>query len=170
MNLKTMRQFLAYLICLYLFAGTAQLFAAEISDIQLSVKATKITDGDSLRSGNIRLRLYGIDAPEIRQQCQDKSSQPYRCGSMAKQYLSSIALQDRLLDCVLKDIDRYKRLIVQCRADGKDIATQMVRAGWAVAYRRYSSDYIDDEAYAKSSQQGIWQGSFTMPEAWRHKN
>ena len=88
---------------------------------------------------------------------------------MATQYLANLAMKDRPLDCVLKDIDRYKRLVVQCKSDGLDIAAQMVRAGWAVAYRRYASDYIDDEARAKAEDKGMWQGDFISPETWRRQ-
>ena len=162
-----MRLLLISLFCFYLAVGSAQAYAADIAAIQLLVTPTNITDGDSLRAGDFRLRLYGIDAPEIRQHCEDDANKRYQCGNMAQQYLASLAMPDLPLACVLKDIDRYKRLIVQCMADGKDIATEMVRAGWAVAYRRYSSDYIADEQFAKTSQQGIWQGRFIMPETWR---
>ena len=34
-----------------------------------SVTITSISDGDSLRSGKLRIRLFGIDAPEKKQQC-----------------------------------------------------------------------------------------------------
>ena len=152
-------------ICVYAFGA----LGADSPDVRLSVHATRITEGDSIRAGDFRLRLYGIDAPEARQQCQDKSSQPYQCGIMARQYLASLAQKTQLLDCVLKDIDRYRRLVVQCRADGQDIAAQMVRAGWAVAYRRYASDYIEDEARARAEDRGMWQGSFITPEIWRRQ-
>ena len=36
----------------------------------LKVEVTAVTDGDSLRAGDLRLRLFGIDAPEIQQVCQ----------------------------------------------------------------------------------------------------
>lgn len=158
---------IGYCLCIYALAfGTA---GANSHDVRLSFLATKVTDGDSIRSGKFRLRLYGIDAPETRQQCHDKANQPYQCGVMATQYLANLAMKDRPLDCVLKDIDRYRRLVVQCRSDGLDIAAQMVRAGWAVAYRRYASDYIDDEARAKAEDKGMWQGDFISPETWRRQ-
>jgi len=60
-------------------------------------------------------------------------------------------------------------LIVRCFHHGKDIAAQLVSAGWAVAYRRYAKDYIMAEKQAAETRQGIWQGSFTHPEVWRRK-
>jgi endonuclease YncB( thermonuclease family) len=46
----------------------------------------------------------------------------------------------------------------------------MVRNGLAVAYKRYSKDYLRDEEYAKENKLGIWKGSFERPEKWRKLN
>ena len=46
----------------------------------------------------------------------------------------------------------------------------MVRNGYAVAYKRYSKDYMIDEEYARENKLGLWEGSFTMPENWRKLN
>ena len=45
----------------------------------------------------------------------------------------------------------------------------MVRQGWAVAYRRYSTDYVSQENEAKSERLGIWRGEFVMPWKWRRR-
>ena len=36
----------------------------------------------------------------------------------------------------------------------------MVRNGYAVAYKRYSKDYVRDEEYAKENKLGVWEGSY----------
>jgi endonuclease YncB( thermonuclease family) len=46
----------------------------------------------------------------------------------------------------------------------------MVRSGYAVAFRRYSKDYVEDENYAKTNKLGLWSGSFILPEKWRKLN
>ena len=46
----------------------------------------------------------------------------------------------------------------------------MVRNGHAVAYLRYSKEYLRDENYAKKKGLGIWRGSFLRPEKWRKLN
>ena len=43
----------------------------------------------------------------------------------------------------------------------------MVRQGWAIAYRKYSTDYVDDETAAKNEKLGIWASRFIEPEKWR---
>ena len=46
----------------------------------------------------------------------------------------------------------------------------MVRNGFAVAYKKYSKDYLRDEEYAKENKLGVWKGPFIMPEKWRKLN
>ena len=46
----------------------------------------------------------------------------------------------------------------------------MVRNGYAVAYRKYSTLYILDENFAKEEKLGLWRGTFTKPEKWRKLN
>ena len=46
----------------------------------------------------------------------------------------------------------------------------MVKSGWAIAYRYYSLDYIDDEKKAKINKKGIWKGTFIDPYLYRKKN
>ena len=50
---------------------------------------------------------------------------------------------------------------------GEDLGAWMVRNGWALAFVRYSSDYMSQELAAKRARVGIWAGSFTPPWDWR---
>ncbi len=63
--------------------------------------------------------------------------------------------------------DRYKRIIARCTVAGEEINTWMVQQGLALAYRRYSHDYIDEEADAQAERRGIWAGEFVKPWEWR---
>ena len=51
--------------------------------IDLGVGSLQVVDGDSLRRGDMDIRLHGIDAPEYRQNCQDKHGAEYACGKQA---------------------------------------------------------------------------------------
>ena len=75
------------------------------------------------------------------------------------------------MTCQQKDIDRYKRIVAVCyMAEGQiDINGLMVEQGWALAYRKYSEDYVGQEATAKASQSGMWAGEFMRPWEWRKK-
>jgi endonuclease YncB( thermonuclease family) len=131
--------------------------------------APKITDGDTIKILNKRIRLYGVDAPEKKQIC-IKNSQEYRCGQEATNALIK-KVNEKTVVCKVQDkLDRYKRYIGVCFLGDIDLNKWMVRNGYAVAYRRYSKDYVDDENYAKKNKIGLWSGNFIHPEKWRKLN
>ena len=71
-----------------------------------------------------------------------------------------------LVVCQQRDMDRYKRIVAVCRLagpEGPDVNRWMVSNGWALAYRRYSRDYVTDENTAKKSGKGVWRGQFIPP-------
>jgi endonuclease YncB( thermonuclease family) len=123
-------------------------------------------DGDSLRNGDSDIRLYGIDAPELHQHCRDAHGRDYPCGHEARRALADL-VADRELSCVVEDTDRYGRSVAQCAAGDIDINAEMVRQGWAIAFRRHSLDYVSFEAAARREKLGLWRGSFEDPSAWR---
>ena len=43
----------------------------------------------------------------------------------------------------------------------------MVSQGWALAYRRYLLDYVEQEAEAQAAQRGVWASEFVKPWEWR---
>ena len=62
--------------------------------------------------------------------------------------------------------DRYKRIIGRCTVAGEDLSEWMVSQGLALAYRRYSLDYVDEEADAQAARRGIGAGEFVKPWEW----
>lgn len=129
------------------------------------VGRASVIDGDTLEIRGQRIRLYGIDAPESKQNCRRVSGEVWRCGQRA-----ALALSDRIgsnpVSCNARDRDRYGRVVAVCEAHG-DLNKFMVRNGWAAAYRRYSHDYVEAERHAQFVKAGIWSGSFVMPWDWR---
>ena len=158
----------------YLIAGIMPLsdaaFATTSYDLSGPVTVTKVSDGDSLRSGKLRIRIFGIDAPELKQQCQDQNGTVWACGLAARQQLENLLDADKLLHCELRDVDRYGRLVMQCFQGTVDIGAAMVRSGHALAYRSFSQLYVAEEKHASSARNGVWQGSFQPPWEWRRQN
>lgn len=104
---------------------------------------------------------------EKRQKCKTREDREWECGLEAKNYLTQLVNNDKVL-CITVDKDRYKRLVSVCYNHYfKDINAEMVRNGYAVAYTRYSSMYITEEKQAKKEKLGIWSGKFTKPEDYR---
>ena len=128
----------------------------------------KIIDGDTIHINKIRYRLHGIDAPEIKQLCKIKDKR-YNCGVKSKEFLISL-VGNHSVKCNEKDIDRYKRIIAECFVRETNINKELVRNGWALAYRDYSKDYVPDEEFAQENNLGMWKGTFIQPKKWRKLN
>ena len=156
-----MKKFSTTLVIILILSS--QLLATEISGIP------SISDGDTIKIFNKRIRLHGIDTPEKKQIC-IKNSKEYNCGKEATTALIK-KINGKKVVCKVRDkLDRYKRYIGVCFAGKINLNKWMVRSGYAVAYRRYSKDYIKDENYAKRNKLGLWSGSFIDPEKWRKLN
>jgi endonuclease YncB( thermonuclease family) len=126
----------------------------------------KITDGDSFEIRDTSIRLYGVDAPEGRQPC-TRGGREWACGEEAARRLRELVGSGDVV-CTKRDVDDYGRVVAQCSRGGVDLAAEMARSGLAVAYRRYSSAYVDEESEARAARRGLWAGEFTPPEQWRH--
>jgi len=144
------------------------LLISKISAGEISGVPT-VTDGDTIKIFNKRIRFHGIDTPEKNQICL-KNSKEYKCGEKATAALIK-KIDGKRVACKVQDkLDRYKRYIGVCFLEKINLNKWMVRNGYAVAYRRYSKDYIEDENYAKKKKFGLWSGYFIHPEKWRKLN
>ena len=74
------------------------------------------------------------------------------------------------IKCISSTKDRYKRYLATCYKDGVNLNKWMVKNGYAVAYTRYSKQYLIDENFAKDNKLGMWKGTFLRPEKWRKLN
>lgn len=140
--------------------------SAAISEVRTSTTAALtgpaiVSDGDGLRLNGQRIRLQGIDAFELHQTCETGP-----CGRAAKDELERL-IAGHAVSCEPVDTDRYGRTIAYCRAAGLDLGEQMVLQGHALAFRRYSTEYVDEENEARSRRAGAWAGSFDNPADWR---
>lgn len=127
-----------------------------------SVEAQSITDGDTLKLNGTVYRLWGIDAPEVKQGCPDG----WPAGRMATTRLLQL-IQGKTINCEAKDTDRYGRTVAICRVSGADLGAIMVREGMAWAFVRYSSDYVAEEARAKAERLGVHAHDCTPAWDWR---
>ncbi len=127
-----------------------------------------IVDGDTIWISETKIRLHGIDAPETKQECFRQDGSSYRCGEASTDALRVLIGTDPVR-CEGDTYDRYKRLIATCYSGTLNLNAELVRQGWALAYRRYSKDYVSAEMEAQEAMRGIWAGEFETPWEWRRK-
>ncbi|MDI4666350.1 thermonuclease family protein [Xanthobacter autotrophicus] len=120
-------------------------------------------DGDTLDLAGTRVRLKGIDAPELGQEC-TRAGRPWTCGEAARRVLQE-ALRAGPVACTASGRDKYGRPVALCRAGGVDLSEHMARQGFAVAY--LGRAYAGAEAEARAAGRGIWGASFEAPADWR---
>lgn len=133
-----------------------------------------IIDGDTLRIGDERIRIWGIDAPELKQTCLQKEHQWF-CGQESRLFLIK-KIDENILQCEPVHKDRYMRTVARCKLspkkgnsnEVKDLGSEMVKNGWALDYTRYSRGmYAREEENAKKEKKGIWSSEFEAPWKWR---
>ncbi len=163
-----MRAYLVVILNILLLTTTA--YAGRT--IEGMVKA--VYDGDTVllatrEESRLKVRLYGIDAPETRKP--DKPGQPF--GDIARRTLM-YKVMGRRVTAEIVDIDQYKRAVAIIRYEGRDINREMVAEGMAWAYRQYlhapyESEYIGAESVARSRRAGLWRESNPQPP-WEFRN
>jgi endonuclease YncB( thermonuclease family) len=142
------------------------LAVAQTSQSSLPIYGTAVAgDGDSLSIANQRFRLFGIDAPELHQNC-SRDGRQWPCGAEAKAQLASL-VAGKEVRCTQVSIDQHERIVAHCITRDADLNRAMVESGYAVAYRKYSTDYVSAEATAKGAKLGLWSGTFQLPEEHR---
>ena len=146
----------------FLVAGNSQAKAS------FAAKVSFVSDGDTLwvqpDSGGPprKLRLDGIDAPEI---CQTG-------GGASREMLAQRALHKRVLVTVRR-YDSYGRGLARIQLDGDDIGAQMVHAGqaWSYRWRRDPGPYAAQEALARQSRRGLFAtGQPELPRDFRKRH
>jgi micrococcal nuclease len=117
----------------------------------VEARIVRIADGDTLdaiiagQSARIRLRLYGVDAPEL--------GEPFARDAQA--HVSAMINAQRVR-VTGRDIDNYGRLVAHVSISGKDVGAALIRAGLAChAYARDAA-LAREEAQARAAGSGFW--------------
>ena len=145
-------------LSLYLFFGIL-IFSSANSDLLI------VTDGDTIRIGDERIRFSGIDAPEIKQTCIYQEIE-FKCGEFSKNLLIE-KISNQEVSCIRENTDQYGRTLAECFVGKESLSSYLVREGYAFAYRKYSDKFIPDEEYAHSKGNGMWSMDFMFPWDFR---
>ena len=136
--------------------------ALTVLPVPAFAQTVSVTDGDTIKLTGTTYRLWGIDAAETRQGCADG----WPAGRIATDYLAGL-IQGRAVECEAKTKDRYGRTVALCRADGRDLGADMVSAGMAWAFVRYSRDYVVQERDAQIAKLGMHAHDCSPAWEWR---
>ena len=124
-----------------------------------------VTDGNSLRQDDKRIRLIGIDAPELSQTCR-QGTRVTLCGRDARDALSKLI--EGGVQCTVEGHDQWKRDLAVCfNSQDVDVGQALIKQGWAVPYK-YAPRYTREFAQAKSAKRGMHAGEFIHPSDWRN--
>lgn len=144
------------------------IFAIESYSMQDSFYAEviKVADGDTVtvktESGaKTRIRLYGVDSPELKQES----------GADAKQFTEKLLLKKKVRVDV-KDRDSYGRLVADIYIGNLNFNKEIVKNGYAWYFRKYLKNSIEMEKLeneAKKSKIGLWKNSSPVPP-WKFRD
>lgn len=125
----------------------------------------RVIDADTIDVGGTRVRLFGIDAPEMGQPCR-ADGREWDCGAWTRDAVRN-RFEGSYARCESRDTDRYGRVVAQCSVDGQDMGQLIVYSGMAWAFRRYSESYDLDEKAAAVAGRGLWAVDVQMPSDFR---
>jgi len=128
--------------------------------------AARVIDGDTLEVGGRRIRLEGIDAPELAQSCIHADGQNWPAGKIAAATLERWT-RGREIICQAVGKGGYGRTLGRCMANGINLNAAMIGEGFAWAFRKYSKNYITHERRARRSGRGIWAAN--CETAWSYR-
>jgi endonuclease YncB( thermonuclease family) len=134
-----------------------------------SGKVVGFTDGDTIKvlhpqNGQVKIRLYGIDAPEKGQ----------AFGQASTKHLASL-ISGKTVEVESVDKDQYGRTVGIVTHDSINTNQQMVKHGYAWVYRKYCDkafcgDWLMHEERAQKAKIGLWQEANAIPPwGWRKK-
>ncbi|WP_420414618.1 thermonuclease family protein [Roseibium sp.] len=150
---------------LWLFAFT---IIAASPPQQVRAADVRVVDGDTLVLNGERVRLEGIDAPELAQTCLTSSGNTYRCGVAAKEHLQALTRAGEVT-CTGAETDAYDRRLATCFSAGQNLNKAMVADGQAYAFLRYSDAYRTEQEMARLNGNGLWAGIAVAPWDFRQQ-
>ena len=136
----------------YLYLILALLFSCQLFSEMVSGKVISVKDGDTIeilyQNQALRIRLYGVDAPEKDQDF----------GQKAKMFTSQLAFS-KIVKADIKNKDMYGRSVAEVfLPNGKSLNKELVKNGFAWHYKEYSKDedLANLEIEAQNKKAGLW--------------
>lgn len=117
----------------------------------------KVEDAGTLKSGDLVIRLGGIETRSAVERCTFEAGGEWPCGAVARAALARV-IRGRSVECVLED-KAEGEVVTRCTAGNTDLSQWLVRQGWAEPKSADDAKLADAEADAKRERRGLWQKS-----------
>ncbi len=162
---RTLKNLLVGAYCFLLVFGAA--VQARSMDRETFKGPVRVLEGDLLKVGNTVVRLYGIDAPEMKQTCEGKT-RVYPCGAVAKTGLMDLTAGVNFITCVPRGVTPDGIVVARCTdPQGFDLSQQMLYTGWALAVPDAENFMHEIQKKAQTAKRGLWKGQVERPWRWR---
>ncbi len=117
-----------------------------------------VRDGGTLHADGVVIRLAGIAAREATATCKDERGKAWPCGIAAKTALTRL-IRSRAVTCTLPKGGEHNIIVASCSVGGVDLATWMVRQGWAAPKEPADPALAEAATAAKGERLGVWRVS-----------
>ena len=153
------------LICLGAAPAAAQV---QYDPFQTVEGFVQVVEGDLISVNGALIRLYGIDAPEPGQICYTRTGRAYDCGEASRVMLDRVVGANQVACTVYSQLTTEEQ-VGRCFIGRTDIATVLVRGGWAFTLPSLSNRYEGAQARAQARRAGVWSGQAARPWVWRSR-
>ena len=137
--------------------------------IEFISSSVKVIDGNTIILDKLKIRLQGIDAPEMNQNCVLKKNETIEqvcIGYKARNKLIKL-INGKKVSCTNEGMDNHKTILSYCYVNGINLNKEMVRKGYAYSYKDYDTFFILDQLLAEYLKRGLWQERFDPPWEYR---
>lgn len=156
-----------------IFASLLLAFSFPALAESLSGRVVKVTDGDTITvldasKQQHKIRLNGIDAPELKQ----------AYGQASRKHLAGI-VAGKPVTVEWHKHDKYQRIVGKVLQNGQDVCLEQIKAGMAWHYKKYEKEqppedrvsYAAAEDEARTAHRALWKDANPMPPwEWRKLN
>ncbi|HEG8540010.1 TPA: thermonuclease family protein [Campylobacter coli] len=135
-----------------------------VQNPSFKAQVIRVIDGDTIEistnNKTSKIRFFGIDAPELKQ----------NFGKQSKAALEKI-LKDKEVYIFSKNKDNYGRIVAIVKLKDVDINQFLVSQGYAWADTYYTNAYIKEQEKAQKNKLGLWKDDNPIePYKWRKQN
>lgn len=143
------------------FFGSKILLAEEISGKPV------VIDARTMDVAGVRVRLFGIDAPDPGQPCH-WPNKDIDCGHISMTALLDLVAASEVVCHPVRGAEPDQGIrLARCSADGSDVGANMVYTGWALPVPGDPGGYGLKAETARTRHHGMWKGTFEKPWIWR---